>query len=40
MNCQEIGLMSRGKIILKGNPFELLKEHKVNSLLDLFLKFQ
>jgi ABC-2 type transport system ATP-binding protein len=40
MNCQEIGLMSRGKIILKGNPFELLKEHKAASLLDLFLKFQ
>jgi len=40
MNCQEIGLMSKGKIILKGNPFELLKEHKVSSLLDLFLKFQ
>ena len=40
MNCQEIGLMSRGKIILKGNPFELLKEYKATSLLDLFLKFQ
>jgi ABC-2 type transport system ATP-binding protein len=40
MNCQEIGLMSKGKIILKGNPFELLKEYKANSLLDLFLKFQ
>jgi ABC-2 type transport system ATP-binding protein len=40
MNCQEIGLMSKGKIILKGNPLELLKEHKVNSLLDLFLKFR
>jgi ABC-2 type transport system ATP-binding protein len=40
MNCQEIGLMNRGKIILKGNPSELIKEHKANSLFDLFLKFQ
>jgi ABC-2 type transport system ATP-binding protein len=40
MNCDEIGLMSKGRIILRGNPPFLLKEHKVNSLLDLFLKFQ